>query len=186
VTLDDVLARTRTSKSQVFHYFPGGREDLLLAVAQHEADRVISDQQPHLENLGTWEDWQRWRSAVIARYRKQGQACPLHALTSHLGSGTPGAQAVVRQLMLDWERPLRDGIVALQQHGEADPGIDPEAYAGAIVASIQGGVQILMATGSTAHLEHTLDLILAALRGRPPYEATAEGAGTVRTDASAR
>jgi AcrR family transcriptional regulator len=24
VTLDDVMARTRTSKSQLFHYFPGG------------------------------------------------------------------------------------------------------------------------------------------------------------------
>jgi AcrR family transcriptional regulator len=26
-TLDDVLAHTRTSKGQLFHYFPGGREE---------------------------------------------------------------------------------------------------------------------------------------------------------------
>ena len=43
VTLDDIRAHTRTSKSQIFHYFPGGREDLLLAVAQHEAHRVIEE-----------------------------------------------------------------------------------------------------------------------------------------------
>ena len=42
-TLDDVRARTQTSKSQVFHYFPGGKEQLLLAVAQHEAELVLSE-----------------------------------------------------------------------------------------------------------------------------------------------
>ena len=48
-TLDDVLARTHTSKSQLFHYFPQGKDALLLAVARYEADRVLIDQQPQLE-----------------------------------------------------------------------------------------------------------------------------------------
>ena len=41
VTLDDVGRRSGTGKSQLFHYFPDGREQLLLAVAQREADRVL-------------------------------------------------------------------------------------------------------------------------------------------------
>jgi AcrR family transcriptional regulator len=45
-TLDDVRSHTHTSKSQLFHYFPGGKEQLLLAVAEHEAQRVLSDHQP--------------------------------------------------------------------------------------------------------------------------------------------
>ena len=52
----------------------------------------------------------------------------------------------------------------MQSHGEADQQIDPDSYARAIVASIQGGVQILMATGSTEHLENSLDLALSNLR----------------------
>ena len=32
-TLEDVMAHTATSKSQLFHYFPGGKDQLLLAVA---------------------------------------------------------------------------------------------------------------------------------------------------------
>ena len=36
-TLDDVMAHTGTSKSQLFHYFPRGKEQLLLAVAEQEA-----------------------------------------------------------------------------------------------------------------------------------------------------
>ena len=40
-TLDDMLARTGTSKSQLFHYFPNGKDQLLLAVAEQEAARVL-------------------------------------------------------------------------------------------------------------------------------------------------
>ena len=50
-TLDDIRARTGTSKSQLFHYFPRGKDALLLAVAHYEADRVLEDQQPHLGRL---------------------------------------------------------------------------------------------------------------------------------------
>lgn len=31
-TLDDIRARTKTSKSQLFHYFPDGKEQLLLSL----------------------------------------------------------------------------------------------------------------------------------------------------------
>ena len=76
-TLDDIRARTQTSKSQLFHYFPDGKEQLLLAVAEHEAQTVLDDQQPHLGALTSWAAWQRWRDAVVDRYRRQGQHCPL-------------------------------------------------------------------------------------------------------------
>ena len=169
ITLDDIRAHTRTSKGQIFHYFPDGREELLLAVAQHEAHRVIEDQQPYLGQLTTWAEWVDWRDTIIARYERQGVRCPLSTLTWHLGSGTEGTRAIVRQLMLDWERPLRDGIEAMQRNGQTDPAVDPAAYARAIVASVQGGVQVLMATGSTEHLVDTLDLALSNLRSGPAY-----------------
>jgi AcrR family transcriptional regulator len=71
-TLDDVCRRTKTSKSQLFHYFPEGKEQLLLAVAEHEADRVLSDQDPHLSNLRSWEAWTTWRNVVVVRYDDRG------------------------------------------------------------------------------------------------------------------
>ncbi len=60
-TLDDIRVRTQTSKSQLFHYFPGGKEQLLLAVAEYEAQMVLDDQQPYLGELTSWAAWQRWR-----------------------------------------------------------------------------------------------------------------------------
>ncbi|MGK4578625.1 TetR family transcriptional regulator [Kitasatospora sp. HPMI-4] len=52
-TLDDVRAATATSKSQLFHYFPDGRSDLLPAVAEYEAGQVLESQQPYLRDLST-------------------------------------------------------------------------------------------------------------------------------------
>jgi AcrR family transcriptional regulator len=164
VTLDEVRARTSTSKSQIFHYFPHGREELLLAVAQHEAERVLDDQRPHLDRLTTWSAWQQWRDVVVARYKSQGPQCPLHALTAHLGAGTPGAQAVINQLLGDWERPLRDGLTQMQLDGLLAPDLDADTYGRAVLSAVQGGVQILMATGSSQHLENALDITLDALR----------------------
>jgi hypothetical protein len=50
-TLDDIRARTQTSKSQLFHYFPDGKEQLLLAVAEYESKTVLDDQQPYVDAL---------------------------------------------------------------------------------------------------------------------------------------
>lgn len=163
-TLDDIRARTQTSKSQLFHYFPGGKEELLLAVAEHEAALVLADQQPYLGELTSWAAWQRWRDAVIDRYRRQGQNCPLAVLMSELGRTTPGAQAVTSSLIRQWHGELAGGIRAMQHSGKMARRIDADAAGAALLAGVQGGVGILLATGDLGYLEAALDRGIAALR----------------------
>ncbi|GGT15398.1 TetR/AcrR family transcriptional regulator [Streptomyces chromofuscus] len=163
-TLDDIRARTATSKSQIFHYFPGGKEELLLAVAAREAERVLEDQEPHLSDLGTWSAWQDWRDAVVERYEQQGVNCPLGVLMTELGRTTPAAQALTSQLIGQWQSALRTGVRHMQERGEIDGQLDADRTAAALVAAVQGGVTILMSTGSIAHLEAALDMALALLR----------------------
>lgn len=162
-TLDDVRNRAHVSKGQLFHYFPAGKEELLLAVAEFEAGRVLDDQQPQLGNLTTWAAWTEWRDIVVARYRAQGMDCPLSALISQVGRSTPGARAVVSELMSQWEALVRAGIEELQSTGEADADLDAGQVAAALIAGIQGGVGMLMTTGSTHHLEAAIDLVLDRL-----------------------
>ncbi|WP_018546318.1 TetR/AcrR family transcriptional regulator [Streptomyces sp. LaPpAH-108] len=170
-TLDDIRARTATSKSQLFHYFPGGKEELLLAVARHEAGRVLSDQQPHLGALTSWHAWWDWRDAVVDRYRAQGQRCPLGTLTSQLTRATPGAQAVTTELLASWEAQIAAGVRAMRAQGKVPAGVDPGRTAAALLAAIQGGVSILMSTGSLTHLEAALDLGIERLLGAPARSA---------------
>jgi AcrR family transcriptional regulator len=162
-TLDDVRNRAHVSKGQLFHYFPDGKEELLLAVAEFEAGRVLDDQQPQLGNLTTWAAWTEWRDIVVARYRAQGMDCPLSALMSQVGRSTPGPRAVVSELMSQWEALVRAGIEELQSTGEADADLDAAQVAAALIAGIQGGVGMLMTTGSTHHLEAAIDLVLDRL-----------------------
>jgi AcrR family transcriptional regulator len=163
-TLDDVMARTGTSKSQLFHYFPRGKDQLLLAVAEQEAARVLSDQQPHLSRLTSWAAWQRWRDVVVERYRRQGQQCPLSTVMSEIGR-TPGAQAVTGTLIARWRSDIEAGVVEMQRQGKIADTVDPTRAAAALLAGIQGGVSVLLNTGDLSYLEAALDFGIAALRG---------------------
>jgi AcrR family transcriptional regulator len=164
VTLDDIGRRSRTGKSQLFHYFPDGREQLLLAVAEREAGQVLEDQEPHLGQLTSWDGWHAWRDVVVEKYRRQGVNCPLGVLTSEIGRHTPAAQAVTAKLLAQWQRRIQAGIEEMKATGEIRSDVDPARASAALIAAIQGGVAILMSSGSAQHLEYALDLCLDYLR----------------------
>ncbi|WP_026410773.1 TetR/AcrR family transcriptional regulator [Actinomadura oligospora] len=164
VTLDDVMAHTRASKSQLFHYFPKGKDELLLAIAQHEADQVLEDQKPYLGRLDSWEAWRKWRDLVVERYEKQGDRCPLGSLFLHVGRATPGARAIVVEMLGQWQESLAVGIRSMQAAGHLPADVDVDRRAAALLTSIQGGVAILQATGQAAHLRAALDQSIEDLR----------------------
>ena len=129
-----------------------------------EFDRVLADQQPQLGALITWASWLAWRDTVVARYREQGQQCPLNALVNQLGRMTPGAQAVVVELMSQWQAEISAGVRHMQDAGEVDPELDADRVAGALLAGIQGGVVMMLSTGRITHLEAALDVSIESLR----------------------
>ncbi|WUJ70580.1 TetR/AcrR family transcriptional regulator [Kribbella soli] len=164
VKLDDIGRRSRTGKSQLFHYFPEGKEQLLLAVAEREAEQVLEDQEPHLGQLTSWDAWAEWRDVVVERYRRQGVHCPLGVLITEIGRHTPAAQAVTGKLLAQWQHRLERGIEEMKDAGQIRADVDPARAAAALIAAIQGGVVILMSSGSSTHLEYALDLCLDYLQ----------------------
>ena len=164
VSLDDIRAVTSTSKSQLFHYFPEGKSDLLLTVARYEAQQVLDDQQPMLGDLTSWPKWQAWRNRVIEKYRTQGPGCPLSALTSQLGLADPATRTVIVDMYARWQDYLADGVRALAAAGEIDAGTDVADAATAILTAVAGGATMLMATGEISYLEVALDEALGGLR----------------------
>jgi AcrR family transcriptional regulator len=159
-TLDDVRAATATSKSQLFHYFPDGRSDILTAVAEYEAAQVLEAQQPYLGDLSTWEAWQKWRQEVLHHYTELGQQCPLGSLTTELGKSSPQARAIITTLFDDWEEALLRGVRAMRPD-------EPETArdrARSILTAIQGGVVMLQATGRTDYLDAALTAAINPLQ----------------------
>ena len=158
-TLDDVRAATSTSKSQLFHYFPDGRIDMLVAVARHEADQVLEAQRPHLDELTTWDAWQAWRKAVLRHYGELGRRCPLGSLTSELGKSSADARTVVSDLFATWEAALLRGTGAMLADRRAAVGC-----ARSVLAAVQGGVVLLQMTDRVEYLEAALTAAIEPMR----------------------
>ncbi|ROO84805.1 TetR family transcriptional regulator [Actinocorallia herbida] len=162
VSLDDVRAATATSKSQLFHYFPDGRVQLLEEAARHEAEQVLADQRPALDDLGDWPSWEDWRDQVVARYEAQGRHCPLRALMSRLSAQEH--DEIVADLFARWQESLASGVTRMQAAGRMATGLTPAEAAAALLAAVQGGVVILLATGDSVHLRLALSVVLDRLR----------------------
>lgn len=168
VRLEDVMARAKVSKGQLFHYFPAGREALMLTVVEYEAEQVLADQEPFLSNLTSWSSWQRWRDALVTRYLEQGMMCPFSGLLGQAGQQAPAARAVVAELMTRWQARIAQGIRSMQEIDEISRDMDADRTASALLAGIQGGVTMMSVTGRTDHLEAALDLTIDSLRSSVP------------------
>jgi AcrR family transcriptional regulator len=172
VSLDDIRAATSTSKSQLFHYFPQGKANLFLAVAEHEAEQVLADQQPMLGDLTSWQKWQAWRERVIEKYDAQRAGCPLSALIAQLDVAHPATQDIITGLCDRWLAYLAAGVKALKDAGEADAHLDADEAARAILAAVTGGAALLQATDSLSYLEASLTQALNALRPGRTWDAS--------------
>ena len=166
--LDDIGAATATSKSQLFHYFPGGKLDLLHAVAVHEAEQVIADQQPYLGDLTSWRKWEAWRLRVIEKYAAQGDRCPLSALTSHSARRRPrrlrsSATSTTRGSST-WRQASRRSRTPASSTRTSTLR-RPRSLS---LRLVQGGVVMMLATNRISYLATALDEALDAMRRHPP------------------
>ncbi len=165
-TLDDVRAATRTSKSQLFHYFPGGKTDLVHAVVLRQSERVLTGQRLLLDGLDGFTALQRWRDAIVAVQRERScvGGCPLGSLAAEVAEHDDRARTLLAGSFGQWQDLLRQGLSAMQTAGTLRPDADPDELALATVASLQGGLLLAQTTRSTRPLEVALDAALAHLR----------------------
>ncbi len=165
-TLDDVRAATSTSKSQLFHYFPAGKADLVRAVVLRQSERVLDGQRLLLSELDSFAALRRWRDVIVAVQRERAcvGGCPLGSLASEVAEHDDQARTLLAGAFSQWQTLLRDGLAAMRAGGVLREEADPDALAIATVASLQGGLLLAQTTRSTRPLEIGLDAALAHLR----------------------
>lgn len=164
-TLDSVRAATLTSKSQLFHYFPGGKTELVREVATWEGEQLAAAQAAEIDDLGSWESWERWRTALVEYYIGLGRwACPIGTLATQAAAVDPELEATIRAGMAQWRDALASGVAKMQAAGEVDASADPQRLAVAILAAIQGGLVLSQPERSSWPLEAALDHVLHSLR----------------------
>jgi AcrR family transcriptional regulator len=164
-TLDDIRAETATSKSQLFHYFPGGKDELVAAIAALQSERVLAAQQPYLDTLDNWAAWEGWREAVLAHYCSQAHwGCPIGALAAELAGSDPARAAELAAHLDRWREYLEAGLTRMRAAGLLRGNADPRALALAIFAALQGGLLLTQTMQSAEPLAAALDGALMALR----------------------
>jgi AcrR family transcriptional regulator len=164
INLDQVMDLTRTSKGQLFYYFPGGKEDLRRAAAERHLARLAQADAPAA--LATWRDWESWIEQILRLHKQQtkADACEVAALAGRALDTDRVTRDLVGRMYEQWAIELGNQLTAMQASGLLRDDAPVSELASTMIAALQGGAVIDKATGSHQHLAHSLHQTLVLLR----------------------
>ena len=174
--LDDVMAASGASKSQMYHYF-ADKDDLVDEVVALQTKRVLSLQRRHLLVADSFAALQAWRDAMIAMTRARSGigGCPIGSLANELADVSEPVRERLAGGFAQWGADIEGALRRMRDAGALAPSADPRAIATAVLCAIQGGLLLAKATRSADPLEVALDMALAHVA----RHRSADGAGEV-------
>ena len=159
-SLDDVMAASGVSKSQLYHYF-ADKDALVLEVIARQTERILDGQRPHLEALDTLPALKAWRDAFV-RLNKAAQfrGCPLGSLASELANDSEPARKRLADSFSVWGERIENGLAKMQERGELGASADPHDLAFALLSAVEGGLLLSKTTHSSRPLEIAIDMAI--------------------------
>lgn len=164
-TLDDVMAASGTSKSQLYHHF-ADKEALVREVVSLRASRLLEREQQYLGRLGSMRGLERWKQAVLQRVtlRRGAFGCALGSLVGDLADHDEDARTALARHFESWQALLADGLRRMVDNGTLRPDADPEALATGLMAALQGGYLLAQTEHDPAPMRIALDMALEHIR----------------------
>ena len=157
-SLDDVMAATGVSKSQLYHYF-ADKDALVLEVIARQTERVLEAQRPHLAALDSLPALKAWRDAMVRlNEAAQGKGCPLGSLASELANESEPARERLADSFSIWRDRIERGLVEMRERGELVASADPHDLALALLSAVEGGLLLAKTAQSGRPLEIALDM----------------------------
>jgi len=159
-SLDDVMAASGVSKSQLYHYF-ADKDALVLAVIARQTERVLGAQRPHLEALDSLPALKAWRNAIVRLNKAtQGKGCPLGNLASELANDSEPARKRLADSFSMWRDRIENGLAKMRERGELSASADPHDLALALLSAVEGGLLLAKTTHSSRPLEIAIDMAI--------------------------
>jgi AcrR family transcriptional regulator len=164
-TLDDVVAASNVSKSQLYRHFKD-KPALVRAVIELVGDQTIARHRGHLENVRTLAGLRRWRDAVIERNALQHgrYGCALGSLANEFSDQDEIARKELDELFTAWQELFEDVIRRFQQEGSIPGDADVHQLATGFVAAVQGGYLLAQTSLDVAPMAAALDMAIEHLR----------------------
>ncbi len=163
-TLEDVKVAAEVSGSQMYHYFPD-KNELVQAVIDYQADTIVKHQRHALSGANGVEAWRKFVITAAKRTQAKG-GCPLGSLVGQLAESDPEARAHISAGFDQWAAAIGDGLRSLHEDGKLPSDIDPDDLATTLLATLEGGLILSQALGSSRPFETAVDTLLAISIGR--------------------
>ncbi|WP_169945319.1 TetR/AcrR family transcriptional regulator [Microbispora sp. H11081] len=161
-TLDDVLAASGVSKSQLYHHFDG-KDALVRAVIDHVGERVIEREREALGRVSTIRGLRRWRDALVQNnaLRHGAYGCALGSLASEVSDHDALARQALSRLFTEWQGLLADVLRRLQDGGTLPPEASVDQLATGLMAALQGGYMLAQTARDVTPMATAIDMVLA-------------------------
>jgi AcrR family transcriptional regulator len=160
-TLDDVLAASGASKSQLYHHFDG-KDALVRAVVDHVGERVIEREREALSHVSTLRGLRRWRDALVQNnaLRHGAYGCSLGALASEVSDHDDLARKALSQLFAEWQGLLAGVLRRLQDGGALPAEVAVDQLATGLMAALQGGYMLAQTERDVTPMATSIDMAL--------------------------
>jgi TetR/AcrR family transcriptional repressor of nem operon len=159
-SLDDVMAVSGVSKSQLYHYF-ADKDALVLEVITLQTERVLNAQQPHLGAMDSLKALRMWGDALIKlNARAHAKGCPLGSLASELANDSEAARTRLAASFAMWSDSIERGLTKMRQSGALSSSTNPHELAMALLSAVQGGLLLSKTTQTSRPLEIAIDMAI--------------------------
>lgn len=161
-TLDDVLAASTASKSQLYHHFDG-KDALVRAVIDHVGELVIERERNALGHVSTIRGLYRWRDALVQNnaLRHGAYGCALGSLASEVADHDPLAREALARLFTEWQGLLAGVLRRLQDGGTLPPEASVDQLAIGLMGALQGGYMLAQTARDVTPMATSIDMALA-------------------------
>jgi AcrR family transcriptional regulator len=161
-TLDDVLAASGVSKSQLYHHFPG-KDALVRAVIDQMGELVIERERDALGRVSTIRGLRRWRDALVQAnaLRHGAYGCALGSLASEVSDHDDVARRALSQLFSEWQGLLAGVLRRLQDGGALPPEASIDQLATGLMGALQGGYLLAQTARDVTPMATSIDMALA-------------------------
>lgn len=156
-SMRDLAKEAKAPLGSIYHYFPGGKKQVVIEALNYTGDKVISMLrkalvQGPIEGLHSFLNL--WRDVVISSEFKA--SCPVIAVVIEeaVTEDVKAAQAVAATIFEQWEKML---ISSLQEHGVDK--LRAEQLATLIISSVEGALALCRTKKAIKPFDHVSTLL---------------------------
>ena len=161
-SLDEVMAETGVSKSQLYHYF-SDKDAIVAEVIRLQVEAVLAAQSTELDAIDSMHALRLWRDAIVRISSVEGteSGCPIGSLASELANRSEAARGMLAGGFETWGRRIEAGLEKMRERGELAETANTAELAVALLGAVQGALLLAKTTRTVRPVELMLDMALA-------------------------